>query len=53
MEELKINPDYPDITCEYGYYPYCPLCPHGYERTAEWMLEDNCEWVCLLAEKEI
>lgn len=41
-----------EITCEFGYYPYCPLCEHGYERQEEWMREDECEWVCLLVEEQ-
>ena len=49
---MKINPDYPDITCEHGYYPYCPLCEHGYVVQEEWMEENQCEWVCLLNKKE-
>ena len=52
MEKMKINPDYPDITCEHGYYPYCPLCEHGLVIQEEWMLEDNCKWVCLLDKEE-
>lgn len=45
---MKTNQDYPDITCEHGHYPYCPLCEHGYVVQEEWMKEDQCEWVCLL-----
>lgn len=41
-------PDEEEITCEYGYYPYCPLCEHGLVIQEEWMLEDNCKWICLL-----
>lgn len=42
--------DYDYLPCEYGYYPYCPLCEYGLVVTEEWMLEDQCKWVCLLDE---
>lgn len=35
-----------EITCEYGEYPYCPLCKYGCEIQEEWMPEDMCEWHC-------
>ena len=38
----------PEITCDFGYYPYCPSCEHGLVIQEEWMLEDNCKWVCFL-----
>ena len=52
MSEPKTNPDFPEVTCEHGYYPYCPTCEHGYVYQPEWMQEDTCEWVCLLDQKE-
>lgn len=52
MEKPKINPDYPDITCEYGYYPYCPTCEYGLVIQEEWMQEDQCKQICLLKEEE-
>lgn len=45
-------PDVENITCKYGFYPYCPLCPHGAEIQEEWMKEDQTEWVCFLALEE-
>ena len=39
----------PEVTCEFGYYPYCPFCEHGFVLVTESMREDECEWVCLLA----
>lgn len=39
-----------EITCEYGYFPYCPECEFGLVIQEDWMLEDNCIWVCLLHE---
>jgi len=52
MDKLKINPEQPEVTCKYGYYPYCPLCEHGLVIQEEWMQEDQCKWVCLLDERE-
>lgn len=52
MKNLKINPDEPEVTCEYGYYPYCPNCEHGLVIQEEWMLEDQCKWICLLDPQE-
>lgn len=49
---MSKNPDYPDITCKHGHYPYCPLCEYGYEAQEEWMQEDQCIWVCLLDKEE-
>ena len=43
---------FPDVTCEHGYYPYCPTCEHGLVIQEEWMQEDQCQWVCLLDNKE-
>lgn len=51
-EDLKINPDHPEVTCHHGYYPYCPTCEHGYVYQAEWMQDDTCEWICLLDQGE-
>ena len=51
-EKMKTNPDYPEITCEHGYFPYCPTCEHGLVIQEEWMQEDQCEWVCMLDNRE-
>lgn len=45
-------PENEEITCEHGYYPYCPSCEHGLVIQEEWMLEDNCKWVCLLDKED-
>ena len=52
MDEEKNNVDLAEIACKYGYYPYCPTCEHGYVYQEEWMLEDNCVWVCLLDQEK-
>lgn len=44
--------DYDDVTCEFGYFPYCPLCDHGYTVHEDWMLDDVEEWHCILAEEK-
>lgn len=43
MKIPENRPDYEEISCKHGYYPYCPSCEHGYEYQAEWMQEDQCE----------
>ena len=48
MKIPENHPNYEEISCKHGYYPYCPSCENGYEYQAEWMQEDQCEWACLL-----
>lgn len=39
-----VDEDFP--TCEYGFYPYCPLCENGTEFYEDWMSDHQCVWVC-------
>lgn len=54
-DDLRVDTeetDTPEVTCEYGFYPYCPNCEHGLVIQEEWMQEDQCKWVCLLDPQE-